>query len=301
MVRPYRTKLVLTASLGDSLSVIWQCKGCEFDLSEKGLIMGILNVTPDSFSDGGSYTSEKLAVERALEMEKDGADIIDIGGESTRPGAEVVPVEEELERTVPLIQALRKYSDIAISIDTSKARVAKEALNAGANIVNDITGLEGDSEMLEVCRSERCGVVIMHMQGRPETMQESPCYEDVVKELQDYFAQRYAELTAGGLEPKTLCFDPGIGFGKSSEHNLSILKNVGLLRSHGRPLLLGVSRKSTIARALGEDSLSVRDWPTSALTAFTRKLGVEIHRVHQVKENKQALQMSEAIMEAIVE
>lgn len=276
--------------------MIWQLKERELNLSQRGMIMGILNATPDSFSDGGSYFDVGKAIDRALEMEQQGAEIIDIGGESTRPGALKVPVEQEVERTIPVIEALRKESDVIISIDTSKARVAKLALEAGADIVNDVTGLTGDPEMPAVCKKYQCGVVIMHMQGNPQTMQDAPSYSSVTDEVKDYFEERYKTLTDFGISSKNLCFDPGIGFGKTLNHNKQLIRELASLRIHNRPLLLGVSRKSMIGSILKEDDPKQRDWGTVALTSLGRKLGAEIHRVHEVKKNTDALRMMEAMM-----
>ena len=257
--------------------------------------MGILNVTPDSFSDGGRYVDVDSALARALQMETEGATILDIGGESTRPGAKSVTLEEELERTIPLIQAIRERSGIAISIDTSKAAVAEAALSAGAAIVNDVTGLQGDPEMPDLCANYGCGVVVMHMQGRPHMMQNSPQYTDVLREVLQYFQSRYESLRKAGVAPEALCFDPGIGFGKTDSHNLTLLKHLDQLRCHDRPLMLGVSRKSVIGRSLKDETMSLRDWPTVALTALGALRGVEVHRVHQVRSNVEALKMIQAI------
>ena len=259
--------------------------------------MGILNVTPDSFSDGGEHFSIATALDHARRMIMEGAAIIDIGGESTRPGAAVVPAAEEIARTAPVIAALRAEWHGLISIDTSKAIVATAALAAGADIVNDVSGLLADPEMPAVCAASGCGVVAMHMQGSPRTMQQAPHYADVVAELRGFFAERFAALTASGIVGDRLCFDPGIGFGKTLDHNLSLLRALAELAPAGRPLLLGVSRKSFIGKILGTDALEAREWPTIALTANAREQGVMLHRVHAVRPNVQALRMTEAILE----
>ncbi len=259
--------------------------------------MGVLNVTPDSFSDGGRYLDIGSALEQARVMIESGAGIIDVGGESTRPGADPVAITEELRRTIPVIEAVRDEWDGFISIDTSKAEVARRALAAGADIVNDVSGLRGDDGMIELCGSSGCGIVVMHMQGQPGTMQTSPHYDNVVAEVRHFFEERYATLTSSGIDPGCLCFDPGIGFGKSLEHNLSLLSHLDQLVVRGRPLLIGISRKSFIGRVLGDDSADLRDWPTVALTAATRLRGVMLHRVHAVRENLDALRMAEAILE----
>ena len=258
--------------------------------------MGILNVTPDSFSDGGTHAGVAAALEHARQMVGEGAEIIDIGGESTRPGAAEVTMAEEIARTAPVIAALRGEWDGLISIDTMKASVAAAALEAGADIVNDVSGLTGDPEMLPVCVKTGCGVVVMHMQGDPRTMQVAPHYEDVVGDVRAFFEERLAELTAAGLDPETICFDPGIGFGKTVEHNLALLRALPELGVGGRPVLLGVSRKSFIGRVLGSSDLADRSWPTVAITAWAREAEVMIHRVHEVLPNVQALRMTEAIL-----
>ena len=258
--------------------------------------MGILNVTPDSFSDGGTHAGVETALGHARRMIAEGAEIIDIGGESTRPGAAEVVVAEEIGRTAPVIAALRREWDGLISIDTMKAAVAAAALEGGADIVNDVSGLTADPEMAAVCVESGCGVVVMHMQGDPRTMQVAPHYDDVVAEVRAFFEERLAALSAAGLDPETICFDPGIGFGKTVAHNLALLRALPELGVAGRPLLLGVSRKSFIGRVLGSDDLADRSWPTVAITAWAREAGVMVHRVHEVLPNVQALRMTEAIL-----
>lgn len=260
------------------------------------MIMGILNVTPDSFSDGGRFDTIGAGLAHARGMIAEGADIIDVGGESTRPGAEPVGEEEELRRTVPVIEGLRSEWEGLISIDTTKARVAQAALEVGADIVNDISGLQSEAGMVEVCRGSDCGVIVMHMQGEPRTMQSDPSYVDVVGEVREFFEERYATLTAAGLAADRLCFDPGIGFGKTLAHNLALLQETERLLVRDRPLLIGLSRKSFIGKLLGDSSPDLREWPTVALTAATRLRGALIHRVHAVRENREAMQMVEAVM-----
>ena len=277
-------------------SVIWKTRDRVLDLDRRGLIMGILNVTPDSFSDGGRFDRVEAALCHARAMIAEGADLVDVGGESTRPGAEPVAEAEERARVLPVIEALRKEWGGLLSIDTCKAKVAEAALAAGADIVNDVTGLQGDPEMARVCREAGAGVVVMHMQGEPRTMQLEPSYGNVVEEVRDYFEERLRDLTATGIEPERLCFDPGIGFGKSQEHNLRLLKQLDRLLLPGRPLLIGLSRKSFLGRALGSMELSWREWPTVALTAYTRAKGAMVHRVHEVRANRESLRMAEAIL-----
>jgi dihydropteroate synthase len=257
--------------------------------------MGILNVTPDSFSDGGRHCGVEPALEHARQMIAEGADIIDVGGESTRPGSLPVMAEEEMRRTIPVVQALRNEWDGWISIDTSKAEVAAGALAAGADVVNDVSGLRADPEMAALCAETGCAVVVMHMRGTPRTMQEAPSYHNVVVEVRDFFQERLSTLTAAGIAPEALCFDPGIGFGKTSDHNLALLRALGELEVEGRPLLLGVSLKSFIGRLLGDNDPLMREMPTVALTATARDRGVMLHRVHAVRPNVEALRMVEAI------
>jgi dihydropteroate synthase len=273
----------------------WKTARKRLDLSRRGRVMGILNVTPDSFSDGGSHSGVTAALCHSRRMIAEGAEIIDIGGESTRPGAAEVVVAEEIARTAPVIVALRAEWDGLISIDTMKAEVAAAALEAGADIVNDVSGLTADPEMVRVCAESGCGVVVMHMQGDPRTMQVAPRYDDVVAEVRAFFEARLAALTGAGLDLETICFDPGIGFGKTVGHNLALLRALPELGIGGRPVLLGVSRKSFIGRVLGSDDLEDRSWPTVAITAWAREAGVMLHRVHEVLPNVQALRMTEAI------
>ena len=276
--------------------MIWKtCRGI-LDLSHRGQVMGILNVTPDSFSDGGEHVGTPVALGHARRMIAEGAGVIDIGGESTRPGAEPVPVAEEIARTVPVVAALRAEWDGLISIDTSKAAVAEAALAAGADIVNDVSGLLADQKMAGVCAGHGCGVVVMHMQGTPRSMQVAPHYSDVVAEVREFFEERMRTLVAAGIDPEALCFDPGIGFGKTLAHNLALLRGLEELSIAGLPLLLGVSRKSFLGRILGTDDLDAREWPTVAITSNAREKGVMLHRVHAVRPNFEALRMTEAIL-----
>jgi dihydropteroate synthase len=258
--------------------------------------MGILNVTPDSFSDGGSHFGIEAALAHAREMIVQGVDIIDVGGESTRPGSLPVPAEEETKRTAPVIRARRAEWDGLISIDTSKASVAKAAIESGADIVNDVSGLRADPQMADVCATSCCGVVVMHMQGTPQNMQLAPHYADVVSEVADFFKERMASLNARGIEPENICVDPGIGFGKTLDQNIALLKALNKIAPAGRPLLLGVSRKSCIAGMLESTDIKERDWPTVAITSWARQQGTMLHRVHEVRPNLQALRMTEAIM-----
>jgi dihydropteroate synthase len=276
--------------------MIWKTRRGSLDLTRHARVMGILNRTPDSFSDGGHHNDLESALHHAHEMIAQGAEIIDIGGESTRPGAEEVPAEVEIARTEPLIRALRQRWQGWISIDTTKAAVAAATLAAGADIVNDISGLTADPAMVKVCAASGCGVVVMHMQGTPRTMQTAPHYRDVVAEVREFFRERLTTLTEAGIPAEALCFDPGIGFGKNLEHNLALLRELDQLAPDGRPLLLGVSRKSFIGHLLGEGNLQSREWPTVAISSYAREKGVLLHRVHSVRQNVEALRMTEAIV-----
>jgi dihydropteroate synthase len=278
--------------------MIWKTRRAALDLTRQAQAMGILNVTPDSFSDGGDHFGIGTALDHARRMIAEGAGIIDIGGESTRPGSVPVPAAEEIARTAPVVAALRAEWDGLISIDTSKAAVAGAALAAGADIVNDVSGLLADGEMEGICAASGCGVVVMHMQGSPRTMQAAPRYADVVAEVRAFFAERFQTLTAAGIDPAALCFDPGIGFGKSLKHNLALLAALGEISVAGRPVLLGVSRKSFIGRVLNTDEFEAREWPTVAITSNAREKGVMLHRVHSVRPNVEALRMTEAILGA---
>ena len=276
--------------------MIWKIKDRILDLSHQAQVMGILNVTPDSFSDGGKFDGIEKALAHAREMISQGAAIIDIGGESTRPGATPVSTDEEIHRTIPVIRALRAEWDGHISIDTTKSSVATAALAAGADIINDISGLTADPEMQTLCAATSdCGIVVMHMQGNPETMQENPVYKNVTTEIQAFFQERLSTLTALGISPERICFDPGIGFGKSLTHNLELLRNIHLLAPQNSPLLLGISRKSFLSKTTEAIEPTDRDAPTAALTALTRTKGIMLHRVHAVKENLAALRITEAL------
>ena len=275
--------------------MIWKIKDRHIDLSRHAQVMGILNVTPDSFSDGGKFDELENALAHAREMIAQGAAIIDIGGESTKPGASPVSAGEEMARTIPIIRALRDEWDGYISIDTTKSAVAHAALGAGADIVNDVSGLTADSEMLAVCAASDCGIIVMHMQGTPETMQESPAYQSVCAEIKTFFAERLASLSGAGISPDRICFDPGIGFGKSLDHNLQLLREIDRLAPDGFPMILGVSRKSFLGKFTASHQPTERDAPTAAITALTRAKGIMLHRVHAVRENLAALRITEAL------
>jgi dihydropteroate synthase len=270
--------------------------GSVVDLSRRGLIMGVLNVTPDSFSDGGQFFEREKAVAHGRQMAREGAQIIDVGGESTRPGAEPVPAAEELERVLPVIEQLRGLTDVFLSIDTFKAEVAQAALQAGATIVNDISGGRADPAMLPLIARTGAALIIMHMQGNPKTMQVAPSYMNVVDEVANFFRQQYACALECGIDPMAIAFDPGIGFGKTLEHNLELLGNLRRLRVEDRPMVVGVSRKSFLGKLTGGTEPADRLTATVALTALLRGRGAEVFRVHDVAENAQALRVTEAIL-----
>ena len=258
---------------------------------DRTLIMGILNVTPDSFSDGSLFFDADKAVEHAKRMANEGADIIDVGGESTRPNAEPVSEEEELKRVQPVIARLAIELDMPISIDTYKPRVAEECLKSGANLVNDITGLRS-KEMLKTAAKYNVPVVIMHMKGTPKNMQQNPAYGDVVKEIKEFFIDRICEAEKAGI--KNIIIDPGIGFGKTTEHNLQILKRLSELKELGCPILIGTSRKSFIGNVTGLP-VNARLEGTLASVAIAIMNGANIVRVHDVKECRKAVQIADAV------
>ena len=277
----------------------WNARQFEWDLSQRCLIMGIVNVTPDSFSDGGRYLDTEAALTHARRLVDEGADILDIGGESTRPGADPVGVDEECRRVLPAIEALAKeFPQVALSIDTSKAAVARSATEAGAAIINDVTGLKGDPDMAGVAADCGAGLVLMHMQGEPRTMQAAPVYKNAVAEIAAFLECQGCLAVEAGVARECLAFDPGIGFGKGLDHNLQILKRLDAFQCYGQPVLLGVSRKSFIGKLLGEDEIEMRQWPTIALTSHAVEQGVRIVRVHDVLPNVQATRMTEAIVRA---
>jgi dihydropteroate synthase len=230
-------------------------------------------------------------------MAADGADIIDVGGESTRPGSEPIDADEELRRVIAVIENLRAKIDVPISIDTSKAEVARAAIEAGASIVNDVTGGRGDERMLPLVAETKSAFIIMHMQGTPRTMQVRPQYTDVVEEISEFFRQQYARAIGLSIDPMAIAFDPGIGFGKTLEHNLELLARLEQLRAHDRPLVVGVSRKSFLGKLIGSPEIRDRLVPGLALTSLLRARGADVFRVHEVKESLHALRVSEAILQ----
>lgn len=255
--------------------------------------MGILNVTPDSFSDGGEAFNRSAAIEKGLALFEEGADIVDIGGESTRPGAEPVEVEEELTRVIPVVEAVAKAGPV--SVDTRRAEVMAAAIRAGASIVNDVTALTGDGRALEVVAATSASVVLMHMQGEPQTMQVAPRYADVAAEVRDWLAARVATCRAAGIAPARIAIDPGIGFGKTFDHNLELLRRLDLLRGPGHPVVLGVSRKGFIGHLTGVAAPRQRFAGSVAAGLWAAGRGVHILRVHDVAETRQALAVWRAI------
>jgi len=256
--------------------------------------MGILNVTPDSFSDGGRWVATSAAVEHAHQLAADGADIVDIGGESTRPGALPVAPEEQLRRVLPVIQQLSGRFPIPLSIDTSSSLVAREAIAAGVQVVNDVTALTGDPGMAAVCAEQDCGVIIMHMQGTPLTMQLAPEYGDVVREVTNYLQARVNDLVARGIAAERLMIDPGIGFGKTAAHNLQLLGNIAALKSTGRPVLIGHSRKRFLQKVLGRP-IEEATAGTIGVAIAVAAQGAELVRVHDVRAVKDAILAWQAV------
>jgi len=266
-----------------------------FDFSKRTYIMGILNVTPDSFSDGGLYFNKERAVEHALRIEEEGADIIDVGGESTRPGSEPVAVKEELRRVIPVIEEIAKRVKIPISIDTYKAGVARAALSAGASMVNDISGLWFDPKMPEVIAEYQVPVVIMHIKGTPRDMQINPTYTALIPEIMDYLREGIKIAIKAGVDPQRIIIDPGIGFGKSLEHNLEILRHLSEFKDLGKPILIGPSRKSFIGKILGDLPVTERLEGTASAVAIGILNGANIIRVHDVRAMLRVAKTADAI------
>ncbi len=257
--------------------------------------MGILNVTPDSFSDGGMFLSPKKIADQVKQMLNHDVDIIDIGGESTRPFAQPVPLEEELSRVIPAIRTIREITDITISVDTTKAEVARQSLLAGANIINDISALQADPDMLEVIKSYSGPFIIMHMQGNPANMQLSPSYHNVVEDIKNFFHERLEFLQKNGINKERVIIDPGVGFGKTMEHNLTILSSIKEFKKLGYPVLIGHSRKSFMEQLLGLP-VEERDCPSAVISALLYQQDVDIIRVHDTKLSKQALTLAARLL-----
>ena len=271
----------------------WSLRRQTLEYTGRPLLMGIINVTPDSFSDGGKFWDAEAAIEHGLELARQGADLLDIGGESTRPYSEPVKPDEELRRVLPVVQELASQTDVPLSIDTSKAAVADAALAAGAQVINDVTGLEGDPEMLSLAAESNAGVCAMHMQGTPQTMQDAPQYEDVVQEIYDYLQQRRDQLTDNGISLSRICLDVGIVFGKTHQHNLALLAHASSFHRLGCPLMVGHSRKGFIAHVLGDKEAD----RTAGSVGVALAMGtqhVQVLRIHDVAAVRQAWLLFEA-------
>ena len=277
------------------MGLVWRCRDRELPLGERTLVMGIVNVTPDSFSDGGMFEDAETAVKHGLRLLDEGADVLDVGGESTRPGSDPVGVEDELTRVLPVIEGLRRGAPEALlSVDTRKAAVASEALAAGADVVNDI-GAGTDPDMFDVVATAGAGMVLMHMQGEPKHMQADPRYDDVVAEVRGFLTDRLEMAVAAGIGRDRLCVDPGIGFGKNLEHNLALLRAIGSFRELGVPVLAGVSRKRFIGELSGTDDPAGRLDGSVAAAVWCTSQGVEMVRVHDVGPTVRALRVVDAI------
>jgi dihydropteroate synthase len=266
----------------------WQLKCRQLHFPAIPLVMGIVNVTPDSFSDGGRYFDLPRAIDRALQHAAEGADLIDIGGESTRPYSEPVSTSEELRRVLPVVQAVCEQTSIPVSIDTSKSQVAREALAAGAEIINDVTALSGDPDMIGIAVSSGAGVCAMHMQGTPQTMQDAPTYGNVVDEIANWLAARRDALVAAGIDLPRICLDPGIGFGKTHQHNLTLLAGCHRFHKLGCPLLVGHSRKAFMGKVLA-DKEADRTAATMGVSLALATQGIQVLRVHDVRPTREAL------------
>jgi dihydropteroate synthase len=278
---------------GFSRALHWKLRTKSLTFEDRPKLMGIVNVTPDSFSDGGKFYASASAIDQALRLEDEGADIIDIGGESTRPYSEVVAVDEERRRVLPVVEALIGRLRVPLSIDTTKAEVADACLSLGAEIINDVSGLTHDPGMLDVARRTQAAVCVMHMQGTPQTMQDDPHYQDVIAEVGWYLDQRLQALVAAGIDRDRICLDPGIGFGKTHAHNLELLQSLDSFHRLGCPLLVGHSRKGFIAKILGDKSAD-RTWGTIGASLALASRGVQVLRVHDIRATKEALLLFEA-------
>ncbi len=274
---------------------IFQVKGKKYTLANQTWIMGILNVTPDSFSDGGLYYSKEKAIEQGLKLAAEGADILDIGGESTRPGSEPIPPDEEIRRIIPVISEIRQKSDVLISVDTTKSEVCRAALEAGVDIINDISAFRFDPEMFALAAEWQAPVILMHMQGMPKTMQDAPLYSNLLFEVRSFLQERIETATSFGIKRESIVIDPGIGFGKRQEDNLSLIRNLRFLEELDRPILIGASRKSFIGNILGLPP-EKRIEGSIAASIVSIINGAHILRVHDVKATKRAIKMAEAIL-----
>src|SRR5437773_982685 len=276
----------------------WKARGYTLPLQDRVLIMGVLNVTPDSFSDGGRYLGVEAAVARAEEIEAEGADLLDLGGESSRPGSQPVPLDVELARVLPVLAALAGRIRIPISVDTTKAEVARRALDAGAAIINDISALRHDLEMADAVAKGQAGLSLMRMRGTPATMQDHPRYIAVVEEVCDFLRSRVAAAVAAGIEVERIAVDPGFGFGKTSDHNLALLGGLPALRVLDRPIVIGPSRKSFVGAMLRRP-VEEREWGTAAAVAVGVFQGAHVVRVHSVRQMKDVARVAQAIRDQI--
>jgi dihydropteroate synthase len=282
---------------GSRRSFVLRCRSGDLRLGERTLIMGVLNVTPDSFSDGGLYLEPQMAIEHGLRMAEEGADIIDVGGESSRPGSDPAPLDEELKRVIPVIEGLASRLEIPLSVDTYKSQVAERAIEAGAQMINDISGLRFDPQVPAVAARFDTPLIIMHIKGSPKTMQQNPSYEDLMGEIIAYLREGMEKAERGGVDPHQVIVDPGIGFGKRVQDNLVIINRLDELNTLGRPLLIGTSRKSFIGALLGAE-VHQRGVGTLATVAVSVLKGAHIVRVHDVAPMKQAVDMVDAIINA---
>jgi dihydropteroate synthase len=282
-----------TPGLPGSCCDRWTLRDRTLAVGRLPLLMGIVNVTPDSFSDGGQFFDASAAVEHGLRLAREGADLVDVGGESTRPGASGIDADEEIRRVIAVVAALCEQSPVPISIDTSKAVVAREAVAAGVQVINDVTGLAGDPEMIDAAVELAVGVCVMHMQGKPRTMQENPTYRDVVEDVLAYLRHRRDALVSAGIDQARIAIDPGIGFGKTRDHNLALLSNAWRFHELGCPMLVGHSRKRFIGDVLG-DREADRTPGTIGVALSLARQGVQVLRVHDVAAVRQALLLCEA-------
>lgn len=292
-----QTSGVLRSST-ESIFLKWQCRSKHLELERETVVCGVLNLTPDSFSDGGLYTDKQKAVDRVRQMVDEGAGMIDIGGESSRPGALPVPVDEERGRIMPVLEKLVGELNVPISVDTCKSQIAREALEMGVDIINDISSLHEDPDMAYVVAESGAGIILMHMLGRPRNMQENPQYGDVVSEIKRFLSGVIDKAVSSGISREKIVVDPGIGFGKRTEHNLEIVKRLSELKSLGRPILIGASRKSVIGNVLSLD-VDERLEGTAALVACAIGNGANIVRVHDVKYMWRIARMVDAVEKGI--
>ncbi len=273
----------------------WKFENIEWEMGDFPQLMGIVNVTPDSFSDGGNLNSVDIAVEHAIKLSEQGADILDIGGESTRPGATPVSEKVELNRVIPVIEKIRSKTETPISIDTMKAKVAHEAIQAGATIVNDVSALTADPQMPSVCADSDVGLICMHMKGNPQNMQDAPYYENVCLEVKDYLKARIQALTQLGISQERIVIDPGVGFGKTAEHNLEIMRNINLFHQLGSPVLIGHSRKRFLSKLIGR-KVDERLAGTIGVSIALAIQNVDIIRVHDIQAVHDSLTAWKAMM-----